>query len=74
MLFVYRFKTSLIAIITVNTIKPVLYSMAVKNGTKKIQKAALYAILIRVIGREIICLTEMSFAKLFRSHANRMAV
>jgi hypothetical protein len=40
-LFVYRFSASLIKIITVNTIKPVLYSIVVKKGSKKTQKAAL---------------------------------
>ena len=49
-LFVYRFKQSLIAIMTVKTRKPVLYSMTVKKGSKKIQKTMLYAFRIRERG------------------------
>ena len=40
-LFVYRFKPSLTKMITVNATKPVLYSIAVKKGSRKIQKTAL---------------------------------
>lgn len=49
-LFVYKLTTSLIKITTVNTKKPVLYCMLVKKGTRKIQKARLYAFLIRASG------------------------
>ena len=40
-LLVYRFSTSLIKITAENAIKPVLYSILVKNGIKNIQKTAL---------------------------------
>jgi hypothetical protein len=40
-LLVYRFRPSLTKIMMVNAIKPVPYSIAVKKGSRKIQKAAL---------------------------------
>jgi len=73
-LLVYRFKTSLIPMMKEKAIKPVLYSIAVKKGKRKIQKAALYAFLIRESGWVNSCLTEVSLFEFFRSHANLMEV
>jgi len=59
----------------VNAIKPVLYVIGVKKGSKKIQKTALKAQkTILVSGFLNPRLIEAPPAEFFRSHANRMAV
>ena len=74
-LFEYRLASSLMKIIAANAIKPVLYSIGVKKGSKKTQKTALKAQkTILVSGLLNPCLTESPAAEFFRSHANRMAV
>ena len=54
--------------------KPVLYSILVKNGTKNIQKARLYTVLIIERGCKNPCFAEKYLAGLARIHANRMVV
>ena len=58
----------------VNTINPVLNSIAVKKGIKNIQKTVLYAFLIRDSGCVKVCGTAAYFSEISRSHANRMEV
>ena len=71
-LFAYRLATSLTKIITVKAIKPVLYSIGVKKGSKKRKKAALKA-QKAILASWLLnaCFTETGLSE-FRSHANRM--
>lgn len=61
--------------ITVNTMKPVLYSIGVKKGSKNTQKMALKAqkaiLVIRLLNP---FLTVSPVVEFSRSHTNRMAV
>ena len=61
--------------IAVNAIKPVLYSIGVKNGSKKTQKMVLKAQKAILVTRFLNpFLTKSTVAESFRSHTNRMAV
>jgi hypothetical protein len=66
---------NLISMTMVNAMKPVPYSMPVKNGSKNIQKTALKAQnTIRVSGLLNPCVNDSPSAEFSRSHANRTAV
>jgi hypothetical protein len=47
---IYRLAASRTKMMMVNTIKPVPYCIDVKKGSKKNQKAILYAVLIKASG------------------------
>ncbi len=74
-MFEYRLAASLMKIIAVNAMKPVLYSIGVKKGSKKTQKMVLNAQKAILVTRLLNpFLTESPVAEFFRSHTNRMAV
>ena len=59
----------------VKVIKPVLYAIVVKKGSKKTQKMVLKAQKAILVSRLLNpCLTKSPAAEFFRSHTNRMAV
>ena len=73
-LFVTRLRSNRIEITIANNIKPVLYSTAVKNGSRNIQNTTLYAFRIKESGCINSCLIRASLFDFSFSHANRMDV
>ena len=73
-LFVTRFRINRIEITVVNKIKPTPYSTVVRNGSRNIQNAALYAFRIKENGCMNSCLIKASLLDFSFSHANRMDV
>ncbi len=71
-LFAYRFALSLVNIITAKAIKPVLYSIEVKKGSKNKRKAALKAQNAILVSRLLNACFTVTGSSDFRSHANRM--